>query len=75
VLAFQEMGTLGAALLAGVGGEVYGSLEKAARVADQIACAKIVEPDPARARLYDELFALYTELHPQTKDSMHKLDR
>jgi xylulokinase len=75
VLAFQEMGTLGAALLAGVGGGVYGSLERAARVADQIACAKIVEPDPARVRLYGELFALYVELYPQTKGSMHRLDR
>jgi xylulokinase len=75
VLQFQEMGTLGAALLAGVGGGVYGSLEEAMRVADRVADTKIVEPDPARARLYDELFALYAELYPQTKAVMHALDR
>ena len=73
VLAFQEMGTLGAALLAGVGGGVYSTLEEAARVADRIADAKIVEPDPARAGLYDEVFALYAELYPQTKAIMHGL--
>jgi len=73
VLAFQETGALGAALLAGVGTGVYGSLEEAARVADQVASAKVVAPDPARARLYDELFALYKELYPQTKAIMHGL--
>jgi len=73
VLAFQETGALGAALLAGVGAGVYGSLEEAARVADQVASAKVVAPDPARARLYDELFALYKELYPQTKAIMHGL--
>jgi xylulokinase len=75
VLAFQEMGTLGAALLAGVGGGVYGSLEEAARVADLIADTKIVEPDPEQAQLYDELFILYEELYPQTQAIMHSLDQ
>ncbi|MFL7791290.1 MAG: FGGY-family carbohydrate kinase [Anaerolineae bacterium] len=75
VLAFQEMGTLGAALLAGVGGGVYNSLEEATRVADRIADAKIVEPDPTRARLYDELFAIYVKLYPQTQAIMHSLDQ
>jgi len=73
VLSFQEMGTLGAALLAGVGGGIYGSLEEATGVADQATCAKIVEPDPTRAKLYDELFALYVELYPQTKTIMYSL--
>jgi len=73
VLMFQEMGTLGAALLAGVGGGVYGSLAEATRVADQAAGAKIVEPDPERARLYDGLFGLFAELYPQTKALVHSL--
>jgi xylulokinase len=73
VLAFQEMGTLGAALLAGVGGGIYGSLEEATRVADQAVGAKTIEPDPTQAKLYDELFALYAELYPQTKAIMHGL--
>jgi xylulokinase len=75
VLAFQETGALGAALLAGVGSGVYGSLEEAARVADQVASAKVVAPDLARARLYDELFALYAELYPQTQRVMHGLGK
>ena len=75
VLTFQEMGTLGAALLAGVGGGVYGSLEEPARVADCIANTKIVEPDPEQAKLYDGLFTLYAELYPQTKAVMHAFDR
>jgi xylulokinase len=75
VLTFQEMGTLGAALLAGVGGEVYGSLEQAMRVTDQAIGARIIEPDPERARLYDELFALYAELYPQTKALVHSLSQ
>jgi xylulokinase len=75
VLAFQEIGTLGAALLAGVGGGVYGSLEEAMHVADQAVGARIIEPDPERARLYDALSALYAELYPRTKALVHSLSQ
>ena len=73
VLAFQEMGTFGAALLAGVGSGVYNSLEEAACVADQASNAEIIAPDPTWAGLYDELFALYAELYPQTEDLVRRL--
>jgi xylulokinase len=72
VLRFQETGALGAALMAGAGAGVYDSFEGAAYATAGIAAAKI-EPDPARAGLYDELFALYSRLYPQTKDVMHRL--
>jgi xylulokinase len=73
VLTFQEMGTLGAALLAGVGRGIYASLGEAVCVADQVASAELIVPDPALARLYDELFALYVELYPRTEHLMHRL--
>ena len=73
VLTFQETGTLGAALMAGVGGGIYGSLEEAAGVADQVISAELIVPDPALAGLYDELFGLYAELYPRTDNLMHKL--
>jgi len=47
-----EAGTLGAAILAGVGAGVYGSLEEA--VAAVVPVAKLFEPDPERAALYEE---------------------
>jgi xylulokinase len=75
VLGFQETGTLGAALLAGVGGGVYGSLEEAACVADRVAGAETIVPDPAQAGLYDELFALYSELYPRTEDLVRRLSQ
>jgi hypothetical protein len=30
-------------------------------------------PDPAVARLYDDLFGLYVELYPRTENLMHRL--
>jgi xylulokinase len=73
VLEFQETGTLGAALLAGVGCGVFGSFEEAARVPGEIGGMRVVEPDPARAALYDELFELYSEVYPGTRAIMHGL--
>ena len=34
-----------------------------------------VEPDPAVAETYDELFAIYSELYPATRDQVHALAR
>ncbi len=34
-----------------------------------------VEPDPAVAETYDELFAIYSELYPATRDLVHTLAR
>jgi xylulokinase len=73
VLKFQETGTLGAALLAGIGCGVYGSFEEATRVPEGLLDARVVAPDPGRAELYDELFALYSKIYPQTRDIMHGL--
>ncbi|MCK4283158.1 MAG: hypothetical protein KAX44_02490 [Candidatus Brocadiae bacterium] len=73
VLEFQETGTLGGALLAGVGTGVYGSFEDAIAVARSAGGARTVEPDSSRAALYDELFDLYERTYPQIRDIAHGL--
>ena len=73
VLEFQEVGALGAALLAGVGLGVYGSFEDAMAVARAAVPVRTVEPDPAKAGLYENLFQLYTKLYPMTRDISHAL--
>jgi len=63
----------GAALLAGVAAGEFASVEEA--------CASIeismdaCEPDPGRARLYEEYYAVYRSLYPETADNMHALSR
>ena len=74
VLRFQETGVLGAAILAGVGSGVFGSLEEAGRVTDSLESDEVA-PDPVKAEAYNELFALYEEIHPRLKDTMHGLAR
>ncbi len=74
VLGFQEMGSLGGALLAGVGTGVFPSHEHAAGVARGAAAVTSVDPDPARSGRYDELYELYTSLYAQTRDIAHALE-
>ena len=73
VLEFQETGTLGAALMAGVGSGAYGSFEETTRIPGEIGGIRLVEPDLTRAPLYDELFELYSEIYPRTGEIMHRL--
>jgi len=73
VLEFQETGTLGAALLAGLGSGVYSSFEEAVAVARLAGGVRTVEPDPKLAGLYDDLFGLYSQLYPLTKAVAHGL--
>jgi xylulokinase len=63
----------GAALLAGVASGVFTDIEAATssvRVRESI-----TEPDPKRARRYDELYATFTSLYPALRDAMHALAR
>jgi xylulokinase len=63
----------GAALLAGVAAGVFADVDDAsARVRLRDA---ITEPDPERARRYDELYAVYASLYPALRDAMHALGR
>ena len=73
VLKFQETSALGAALLAGMGSGVYPSFEDAAAVARSSNQAQAVEPDPARAEAYDELYRSFVQLYPATRPIAHAL--
>ena len=61
----------GAALLAGVACGAFGDGEQAmalVRIDEQV-----TEPDPARARRYDELHAIYASLYASQSDAMRRL--
>ena len=72
VLTSQETGTRGAALLAGLGSGSYSSFEEAA-AAPASGEAEAVDPDPERADAYEELFRLYSDIYPGTREIMHGL--
>ncbi len=61
----SEAACLGVALLAGVAAGAYDSLEEA--VAATVRPLKTYEPDPERARYYEEQFARYRDLYPLTR--------
>ncbi len=61
----SEAACLGVALLAGVAAGAYESLEEA--VAATVRPLKTYEPDPHRARYYEEQFARYRDLYPLTR--------
>ncbi|HQD23024.1 MAG TPA: FGGY-family carbohydrate kinase [Arachnia sp.] len=64
----QSMGACyGDAMLAGV---ASGIVE---RDAEWTSVARRVEPNPEAKRVYDELYAVYRELHPRTADLQHRL--
>jgi xylulokinase len=56
-LAHVDAGCLGAAMLAGVGAGLYGSIAEAARSMGRT--ERLFEPDPARAARYDRLYESY----------------
>jgi xylulokinase len=61
----------GAALLGGVAAGVFADVEEAsARVR---LGAEVTEPDPERARRYDEQYAIYAGLYPALREAMHAL--
>jgi xylulokinase len=61
----------GAALLAGVAAGVFDDIEAAS--AGVRLRESIVEPDPERARRYDELYEISVSLYPALRDAMHAL--
>jgi xylulokinase len=61
----------GAALLGGVAAGTFAGADEAlglVRLREEI-----TEPDPARARSYDQLHAVYQELYPATRSAMDRL--
>lgn len=67
----NEAGALGAAVLAGAGCGVFPSLE--AGVESMVQLGRMIEPNPARQRLYDERFAQYQQLWTLTADGLRAL--
>ncbi len=61
----------GASLLAGVAAGVFAGPEEA--VALVRLREEVTEPDPARARRYDELYEVYASLYPATRAAMARL--
>jgi xylulokinase len=59
----------GDALLAAIGVGIADPTTTWNRTAD------VVEPDPAARTRYDELYALYRDLYPATRDGAHRLTR
>jgi xylulokinase len=69
--AVDEGPAYGAALLAGVAPGVFSDIGAAG--AGVRLSESITEPDPARARRYDELYEIFASLYPAMRDSMHAL--
>jgi xylulokinase len=61
----------GAALLAGVASGIYANVEEACSGIE--VRADVCEPDPARARLYQEYLDVYRSLYRSTREQMHAL--
>jgi xylulokinase len=67
----SEGSAFGAALLSGVGGKVYGSVEESAEAAIHV--REHVAPDPGRAAVYEHFYQVYRHLYPATRDLAHRL--
>jgi xylulokinase len=66
-----EAGALGAAILAGVGVDAYGSMEEGAAAA--VRPERQFEPDPEMRKRYDVRFEQYRRLWPLTKDYLRDI--
>ena len=61
----------GAALLAGVAANIYGSVREASSLVTLR--EEITAPNPAGARAYEELYGVYRSLYPATREAMYRL--
>ncbi|MDQ0392117.1 xylulokinase [Labrys monachus] len=66
----SEGGAFGAALLAGIGAGRWASLDEAVGV---VAQTRQIEPDPARADLYDAMHPVYKTLYPAMEATFGKI--
>jgi xylulokinase len=67
----SEGSAFGAALLAGVGGKIYSSVEESAREAIHI--REQVAPERENSRTYDRVYEIYRALYPAVRDFAHRL--
>jgi ribulokinase len=63
----SEACALGSAMAASVGAGIYADFDEAARA--MVVIDRVVEPDPANALLYDDLFARYVDLYARLNDA------
>ena len=61
----------GAALLGGVAADAFKDVREASSLV--ALREEIVQPDPERAKLYDEYYGVYRSLYPLQRDTMHRL--
>ncbi len=66
-----EAAALGAAICAAVGAELFADLVQAAEAMVQVRAE--IRPDPAKAEVYDRMFARYLETYPRLRDLMHQV--
>ena len=67
----SEGSALGAALLAGVGGRVYSSVEESSVQAIHV--REHVAPHSARSKIYDRQYQIYRRLYPAVRELAHQL--
>lgn len=67
----EEGPAFGAALLAGVGAQLYPDVQSAVEVA--VATADTIEPQPDAQRVYDQLYGLYRQLYGVLKPTFGAL--
>lgn len=67
-----ETGTLGAAILAGIGTDAYASFEEAVNTVVDVQMR--LEPDPQRQAAYGARYERYRELYPLLRDYLHRLE-
>jgi xylulokinase len=67
----SEGSALGAALLAGVGGKVYASVEESSREAIQV--KEHTKPHAANVRIYDGYYGVYHDVYPAVRTLCHRL--
>lgn len=67
----SEGSAFGAALLAGVGAEIYSSVEESAQEAIQV--RERLAPSPANVRIYDRQYEVYRSVYPAVRELAHQL--
>ncbi|MEW6264059.1 MAG: FGGY family carbohydrate kinase [Thermodesulfobacteriota bacterium] len=66
----ENAAAYGAAMMGGLAGGIYPDFEA---VPFLNAISRQITPHPNRMRIYDQYFAVYNDLYPRLKPSMHKL--
>lgn len=69
--AIADAALLGAAMTAAIGAKIHHDIQAA--VAAMFRRGELIQSDPAEARRYDELYAIYRRLYPMLAETFHEL--